>query len=77
MQEQEMRKLIVSNLPEDIDEEELTRMFGEYGLESVHLETGKYAVLWFPDDWCAAKALGEWDDAVLRGHWLRIKKARY
>jgi hypothetical protein len=72
-----VNKLIISNLPEDMDEDELTGMFKEYGLETVKLEIGKYAVLTFADDWGARKALKEWDKGLWRGHWLRVKPAQW
>lgn len=75
--EQEVNKLIISNLPEDMDEDELTGMFKEYRLETVKLEIGKYAVLTFADDWGARKALKEWDKGLWRGHWLRVKPAQW
>jgi len=69
-----MRKLIVSNLPDDIDENELSEMFREYGLETVILRPGKYAVLTFSSDFAALKAMEEQKGKVLlRGHWLRMK----
>ena len=71
-----MEKLIVSNLPDDIDEDELTQMFREYGLKTVALRPGKYADLTFSSDFAALRAMEEQKSKVLlRGHWLRMKMA--
>jgi hypothetical protein len=65
-------KLIVSNLPSDITEKELTEMFREYALMAVILVPGKYAVLTFEEDYWALKAMQAWGKSILRGCWLRI-----
>lgn len=52
-----MRKLIVSNFRQDTTEEELVELFTDYGLESVVLKPGKYAVLTFGDQGDAERAM--------------------
>jgi RNA recognition motif. (a.k.a. RRM, RBD, or RNP domain) len=71
-----LNKLIISNLPEDITEDELAEGLHEYGLQRTILKPGKYAVLIFEDGWGAAKAksaLGE--PCLWGGRWVRIKLA--
>jgi len=75
--EKEVEKLIISNLPEDMDEDELTEMFRDYHLKAVKLEIGKYAVLAFEDFWDASKAMKAWDKQFSRGHRLNIKPAKW
>jgi len=68
-------KLIVSNFHPDTTEGDLIGIFNEYGLESVVLKPGKYAVLTFKEDWGATEAKQAWGNSTWWGYWLRIKYA--
>jgi RNA recognition motif-containing protein len=69
------KKLIVSNFHPNTTEQDLVEMFEEYGLETVVLKAGKYAVLTFKDERGAEKAIEEKDQRVFWGYWLRLKPA--
>jgi len=64
-----VNKLIISNLPDDIDEDELREMFQEYGLKTVILRPEKYAVLTFRNEFGALTAMEQVGKVRLRGHW--------
>jgi hypothetical protein len=70
-----MRKLIVSNFPENTTEDQLAGLFRDYAVESVVLQPGKYAVVTFAHDGEARRALREWGGWKWDERWLRVKAA--
>jgi hypothetical protein len=71
------KKLIVSNFRPDTTEEELVDLFTDYGLESIVLKPGKYAVLNFKDEWSAEEAMNDMGGGklFLWGYRVRLKFA--
>lgn len=69
-------KLIVSNLPFHITEEDLIELFEEFGVEAVTL-TEHYAVVVFSTESGAFNALEEWNCAERWGRLLRVKWAKW
>ena len=70
------KKVIASNFHPNTTEQDLVEMFEEYGLETMVLKAGKYAVLTFKDEWGAEKAVEEKNQRVFWGYWLRLKFAK-
>ena len=74
-----MCKWIVSNIPDDMDEDELKGIFESSFLEQIDLKPGKYAVLTFDDSFLFTDEAEEWNGKPLlfRGHWIKIKPAKW
>jgi len=72
-----VKKMIMSNMPEDATEKEIKDLFGSLRYETIHLVPGKYAVITFEDGMDAWEAEKELDGFFWDGRYLRVKPARW
>jgi hypothetical protein len=71
------KKLIILNFRPETTKKELFDLLDDYGLESIVLTPGRYAVLTFKDQWAAEEAMRylRGRKLVVLGHWFRLKLA--